>query len=352
MWRGLKVSIIALAIAAAATVVGVGRAQAGECKGPPEVNKLTVMGDWLPWASQGPIIAAQLDGTYKNAGLEVELISPANPADPIKLVARERVAFSLTYVPEVMFARETGIPVVAVATTLRKLVSGLFYLGDSDIKGPADLKGKILGVGPKQDAQAFLSTLLAAGGLKMEDVKVVDPVFAHIQFVLENKVTAAHGLTYGEGVVANDILVKDGKSAVKWLMYADYGVPNFYYQLLVGSENWIKKNPNATCHFLKATAAGVKSFKDKPDPVIDAMAKANEIFTRDQHRQIVEASVADWTDEKGAVFVQDAGIWSKAQEWAVAQKLITVPVEPTQYFTNDYYEIETLPGFAPYTRGM
>lgn len=336
MLKGLRVSLAVLAAATFAIVVGGGAANAGECKGPSEVSKLTVMGDWLPWASQGPIIAAQLDGLYKAAGLEVELISPANPADPIKLVAREKVAFSLTYVPEVMFARETGIPVVAVATTLRKLVSGLFYLGDSDIKGPADLKGKILGVGSKQDAQAFLSTLLAAGGLKIEDVKVVDPVFAHIQFVLENKVTAAHGLTYGEGVVANDILVKNGKPPVKWLMYADYGVPNFYYQLLVGSETWVKRNPNATCHFLKATAAGVKSFKDKPDPVIDAMAKANEIFTRDQHRQIAEASMADWMDEKGGVFAQDVAVWTKAQDWAVAQKLITVPVDAAQYFTNDY----------------
>ena len=36
-----------------------------------------------------------------------------------------------------------------------------------------------LGVGPKIDAQAYLRSLLEHGGLTLDDVKVIDPGFAH-----------------------------------------------------------------------------------------------------------------------------------------------------------------------------
>ena len=305
------------------------------CGGPPEVNEITVMADWLPWASQGPMMAAQLAGYYEDEGLSVTIISPANPADPIKLVARERVHFSLTYVPEVMLARETGIPVVSVAASMRVLGSGLFYLADAAIESPKDLAGMTLGVGPKQDAQAFLATLLGSEGIGKGDVRVVDPGFAHVPMVIEEKVQAAHGLVFGEGVVADEILTGQGKAPVEWLLYRDYGVPNFYYQLYVGSEDWVKENANATCRFLRATRKGTDEWLGNPDPALAAISEANTAFTAVQHRAIFEATKAHWKEEDGSIFTQDVAVWMKAQDWALEQQLITVPSDASTYFTND-----------------
>ena len=304
--------------------------------GPAEVKEITVMADWLPWASQGPMMAARINGYYDDEGLTVNIIAPANPADPIKLVARERVHFSLTYVPEVMLARETGIPVVAVAASMRILGSGLFYLADSPIASPKDLGGMTLGVGPKQDAQAFLATLLGSEGLTKADVKVVDPGFAHVPMVLEKKVQASHGLVFGEGVVADEILVGDGKAPVKWLLYRDYGVPNFYYQLFVGNEDWVKRNAHATCRFLRATAKGTDEWLANPDATLAAISEGNTAFTPKQHRGIYDATAGHWKEADGAIFVQEESVWQQAQDWAMAQGLISVPSEPSTYFSNDY----------------
>ena len=304
--------------------------------GPAEVKEITVMADWLPWASQGPMMAARINGYYADEGLDVQIIAPANPADPIKLVARERVHFSLTYVPEVMLARETGIPVISVAASMRILGSGLFYLADSPIASPKDLKDMTLGVGPKQDAQAFLATLLASDGLAKADVRVVDPGFAHVPMILENKVQAAHGLVFGEGVVADEILVGEGKEPVKWLLYRDYGVPNFYYQLLVGNEDWVKENDNATCRFLRATAKGTDEWLKNPDATLAAISEGNTAFTAKQHRGIYDATTDHWKEADGAIFMQEESVWQKAQDWAMSQGLISVPSEPSTYFTNAY----------------
>lgn len=329
--RHLTTAVVAGSVWAATAIPVV----AGPCQGPAEVSKITVMADWLPWASQGPMMTAQIQGFYQKEGLQVKIIAPANPADPIKLVARERVNFSLTYVPEVMLARETGIPVISVAVFMRTLGSGLFFLGDRPIKGPADLKGMTLGVGPKQDAQAFLATLLASGGLTKKDVKIVDPGFAQVPFTLTGRLDAAHGLTFGEGVVANEQLRKEGKPEVRWLLYRDFGVPNFYYMLLVGNEDWVKQNANATCRFLRATKNGTESWLKDPAETLVAISKGNEAFTAKQHRGIYEATKTHWKASDGTYFRQDVSVWKRAQEWALEQKLISVPSDPNSYFTND-----------------
>ena len=247
---------IAFAAAAGVALLATG-ASAQSCPGKAETNSVVLMADWLPvTVSQGPFWEAKLNGYYAEEGLDVDIIAPANPADPIKLVARERVNFSLTYVPEVMISRDTGIPVISIATTLRKLVSGFMSLEETGLEHPRDLRGKIIGTGPKLDAQAFLDTLLDTGGLTRKDVKVVDPGFAHIPLTLENKVHATHALSYFEQALADVVLKQRGKPPVRFMHYTDFGVPQFYYQLIVANELWTERNPNATCAFLKASMRG------------------------------------------------------------------------------------------------
>ncbi|MBM3511444.1 MAG: ABC transporter substrate-binding protein [Alphaproteobacteria bacterium] len=333
--RNLNVVAVGVVLA---TAIAVGpSAWAQTCGGKPETQKLVLMADWIPvTVSQGAFWSAKLNGYYKDEGLDVDIIAPANPADPIKLVARERVTFSLTYVPEVMISRDTSIPVVAVATTLRKLVSGFMSLKESNIKVPADLKGKIVGTGAKLDAQAFLDTMLATGGITRKDVQIVDPGFAHIPLTLEKKVHVAHALTYFEVAIGDMMLKKQGKDALNFMPYTDFGVPQFYYQLVVGNENWLRKNPNAACAFLKASMKGLDAWRADGKNVLEHVVKANNVFTREEHEVGDKVAKPDWSGAKGEVFAQDVAPWKTAQDWAMKYKLISVGGNPAEYFTNRY----------------
>ena len=53
-------------------------------------DKMTVMLDWFVNPDHGPIIVAQEQGYFADAGLEVEVIAPADPADPPKMAAAGR----------------------------------------------------------------------------------------------------------------------------------------------------------------------------------------------------------------------------------------------------------------------
>ena len=141
--------------------------QAGACDGPPESKSVKMLGDWLPWAAQAPFIAAVAEGHYYKAeGLDFELIQPANPADTIKLVAAQSVHFTMTYVPDIMQAREQGVPIISVAALLRPLTTGLEVRGDSGIKSPADLKGK--------NARRQLDSLRVSGNAHRSGIGRVD----------------------------------------------------------------------------------------------------------------------------------------------------------------------------------
>ena len=306
--------------------------------GPAESTKVVVMNDWLPVTQQAPLWEAKHKGFYKDEGLEVELIAPANPADPIKLVAMKRVNFSITYVPEIMISQELTIPVVSVAIMLQELSSGLLFMPDQDIKTAADLRGKILGVGTKRDAQAYLSSVLEAGGLKRKDVKVVDPGFAGLALLMARKIDASHALTFSEQLTLSARLKKEGKPAAKILLYKDYGVPPFYYTLLAANRDWLQDNSQTACRFLKATLKGMKSVLARPDETIDFITKARPgALTTDENWAKWNGHKDLYPGKGGKYLLQDMDTWQAAQDWALKRKLVNAPVGPaSDYFTNAY----------------
>ncbi len=321
-----------------AVMVSIGTsAWADACKGPPERTDITFMADWLPTTStQGGFWQAKLKGYYEEAGLNVEIVAPANPADPIKLVARQRVDFALSYTPEIMIARDTGIPVIAIGSSARNLVSGLVALPESGITKAADFKGKTLGVGAQLQATSFTATALASGGLTKDDVKIVDPGYSATQLLVEGKVDAVYGLSYFEQLVADMIRQKEGKAPVVFLNYRDLGVPPLYYQLVVANEDFLASHPNTACHFLDASKRGILDWVKDGDLVTKYVAEQEDYFTLEQHQRSYEMARNDWLAADGSVFTMEEEPWKLGQDWALKYGLITVGSDPKSYFTNAY----------------
>ena len=325
-----------LFLSAALSGIATSPASAGACDVAAEQAKITVIGDWLPWSVQGPIFAAQQNGYYKEEGLEVDLVAPANVADQLKMVSAGRAEFSLVEASMIMAAREENIPIHSVAVMLRPLPLGLGVLGDSSITSPADLKGKIIGVNALPSALAMTRSALASAGLSESDVKFIDPGFGAIELLVTGKIDAAYMLENAEPIIAKDILAKEGKPPLRFLHFRDNGVPDFYYIVMAANENWTRQNPGSACRFLRATARGYRSFASNPGPVNKEMAAKNEIFTLEQHGKITEANADQWTDRNGKVFRQEAAVWKAAQAWAMKNKLVTKNEDVSNYFTNDY----------------
>ena len=105
-------------------------------------DRLTVLLDWFVNPDHAPLFVAQEAGYFKDAGLEVELIAPADPNDPPKLVAAGKADVAISYQPQLHIQVDQGLPLRRIGTLVATPLNSLVVLADGPIKSIADLKGR------------------------------------------------------------------------------------------------------------------------------------------------------------------------------------------------------------------
>src|SRR3972149_4504635 len=147
----------AAALAIALAVPGLpGSARAAE--------KLTVMLDCFLNPDQGPLVVALEKGYFAADGLEVELIEPADPNDPPKLVAAGQADVAITYQPQLHVQAAAGLPLTRIGTLLATPLNTLLVLDEGPIATIADLKGRTVGFSVGGFEDAMLRAMLAQHG--------------------------------------------------------------------------------------------------------------------------------------------------------------------------------------------
>ena len=153
------------AVIAAALLVGCG-GSGGSGGGTDHVDLVL---DFFPNADHAPIYAAQARGEFKRRGLDVRIRTPSDPSAPLKLLAAGRADLAISYEPEVLRARDKGLPVVAVASLVRTPLTSIISLPRAGIRTPADLRGKTVGTAGIDYQSAYLKAI-APPGVKQRNV--------------------------------------------------------------------------------------------------------------------------------------------------------------------------------------
>lgn len=123
-------------------------------------QKLTVLLDWFPNPNHAPLFVAQAKGFFQEEGLTVDLIGPADPADPPKLVAAGKADIAITYEPQFMQQVDRGMPLIRIGTLIDKPLNCIVVLKQSTIKSLRDLKGKTIGYSNGDMDSAILNVML------------------------------------------------------------------------------------------------------------------------------------------------------------------------------------------------
>lgn len=174
-----------LAAALAASSIAAVPAQAAD--------KLTVMLDWLVNPDHAPLIVAQEMGYFRDAGLDVTFVEPADPSDPPKLVAAGKADIALTYQPQLQMQAAAGLPLVRIGTLISTPLNTLLVLKDGPIHSIRDLKGHKIGYSVVGFEDGLLSTMLGTAGLKLSDVTLVNVNFSLVPALLSHQVDAVIG---------------------------------------------------------------------------------------------------------------------------------------------------------------
>lgn len=156
-------------------------------------DKMTLLLDWFVNPDHGPIIIAQEKGYFAEQNLEIEVIAPADPADPPKLVAAGKADLAVSYQPQLHLQIHEGLPLKRVGTLVATPLNCLLVTKDGPIKSPADLKGKTVGFSVGGVEEAVLETILKTHNLTMKNITLVNVNFAMSPSLMSGQVDAVIG---------------------------------------------------------------------------------------------------------------------------------------------------------------
>lgn len=156
-------------------------------------DKLTVVLDWFVNPDHAALVVAQEKGFFAEAGLDVELIAPADPNDPPKLVAAKKADLAVGYQPQLQMQVGEGLPLVRVATLVATPLNSVVALESGSVKSIADLKGKKVGFSVAGFEDAILAAMLEKNGLTLKDVTLVNVNFTLSPSVISGQVDAVIG---------------------------------------------------------------------------------------------------------------------------------------------------------------
>lgn len=156
-------------------------------------DEMTVLLDWFVNPDHGPIIIAQEKGYFADQDLKVEVIAPADPSDPPKLVAAGQADLAISYQPQLHLQIHEGLPLQRVGTLVATPLSCLLTLADGPIKTPADLDGKKVGFSVGGVEEAVLGTILRHHGLDLEDIELINVNWSLSPSLMSGQVDAVIG---------------------------------------------------------------------------------------------------------------------------------------------------------------
>lgn len=224
-----------------------------------QAGSVTVLLDWFVNPDHATLVVAKQNGLFKKAGLNVELVEPADPSLPPKLAAAQKAEIAISYQPSLMIDLNNDLPLVRIGTLVDSPLSSLVVLEDSSIRSIADLKGKTIGFSVGGFEDALLSTMLEEHGLAIEDVTLVNVNFSLSPSLYAGQVDAVIGAFRNFELNQMDIDKRPGRA----FFPEEHGVPMYEELILVA-------------HPDSADQAKIQNFLDVLDETTETIRKDPE----------------------------------------------------------------------------
>ncbi len=222
-------------------------------------DKVTLLLDWFINPDHGPVIIAQEKGYFSRLGLEVDIIPPADPADPPKLVAAGKADIAISYQPQLHLQVAEGMPLVRVGTLVATPLNCLLVLKDGPVQNISDLKGRAVGFSVAGVEEALLSTILARHGLKMDDIILVNVNWSLSPSLMSKQVDAVIGAFRNFELNQMEIDGVEGRC----FYLEEEGMPS--YDELIYVANKDKMDADMLSRFLEATELATQFIVNHPE---------------------------------------------------------------------------------------
>lgn len=300
----------------------------------PPRAQLSVLLDFFPNANHAGFFAAQGDGLFEQAGLDVSLQTPDDPATVLKLVAAGKVDLGISYTPEILMAREQGQDITAIASIVTRPLTSLVSLDKAGIDDPKDLKGKSVGTAGIAYQTAYLDTIVKNAGLQPDDVKQVGVGFNLQSALLSGKVDATLGAFWNyEGT---ELELKKRKARV--VPVDELGIPTYDELVLVARADVLAEKESSIRRLVRAVNQGYEAVRANPEEGIKPLLAANKELDPELQLEVTKRTLdVFWPSDKTKPWGWlSHDTWTTYAEWMLENGLLTKRLPLDVAVTNDF----------------
>lgn len=230
-------------------------------------DKLSVLLDWYVNADHGPLVVALEGGYFEREGLDVELVTPADPSAPPRLVAAGQGDIAVSYQPTLYEQVQQGLPVKRFGTLISTPLNTVIALKSGPIKSLEDLKGKKIGFSISGFEDAILSTMLGTVGLSEKDVEMINVNFALTPALMSGQVDAVVGAY--RNIELNQL---EAEGAPGFAIYPEeHGVPAYDELIYIAHRD--RMDDDRLPRFLRAVEAATVFLTNHPEEGLKLFVK-------------------------------------------------------------------------------
>lgn len=308
---------------------------------PEAKQKFTIALDWTPNTNHTGIYVAKEKGYFAEEGLDLEIL-PYSGANTDVLVAQGKADLGVSFVPQLLVSRASGIEVKAVAAIMSKNTESLAVLADSKFQTPKDLATGTTygGFGLPYEVPTWTAVIKADGATDV-DFKNVTLNTAAYEALYAKKIDWSAIFDAWEGIEAKQRGIKLRTFPIsKYLGEAG----NYPSTVFVASDKQIADDPELLEKGLAALSKGYTYAAENPaesariliaaDP---ALGEATELVNASAEylAPIYVGDSSQWGEFKEESFSGLGAILAEAGALKDASGKAVTPTDYTEFFTND-----------------
>jgi putative hydroxymethylpyrimidine transport system substrate-binding protein len=332
--KHLRTALFAVAVLACALALGAcGTKQ--DAISPAAVKRFTVMLDFFPNADHVALYSAIGHSDFRAVGLDVRPEAPAEPAEPLKLLAAGKVDMAISYEPELLLARDQGLKLVSIGALVQRPLTSIIALPRRHVARAAELAGKVVGTAGIAYQTAELHTALQSAGVSPRSVREVNVGFNLIPAMLSGRVDATLGGFWNYEAIQLRLLHKHPIV----IPVDQAGVPSYDELVLVVREDEARTRGQDLRAFLQGLTRGEKEVRANPDAAAALLSAANPSLEPKLQLESIKQTLpaAQPADPSKPFGWQDPGAWAAFASWMLAHGLLThSPNGGLPPFTNEF----------------
>jgi putative hydroxymethylpyrimidine transport system substrate-binding protein len=326
-------ALVVLGLACALTVSACGEKK--DVTSAASAKPFTVMLDFFPNADHAALYSAIAGGDFRAVGLDVKPLTPANPAEPLELLAAGKVDMAISYEPELELARDRGLKLVSVGALVQRPLTSIIALPARHVTTLASLAGKTIGTAGIPYPSAELQTALEAAHVDRSTVHEVNVGFNLVPAMLSGKVDATLGGFWNYEAIQLRLLHK--RPVVIPVDRA--GVPTYDELILVVREDEARTRGQDLRAFLQALTRGERRVRADPSAAAALLIGSNPALEPRLQRESIEQTLpAAQPRAAGKPFGwQEPSAWAAFGSWMFAHRLLQHnPAIGLPPFTNEF----------------